>query len=65
MPRPVKLTPHICDLIALHNIRNALPEEITPFFDYYIEELSGNTLHTHIDNGVVYYSRKSTPLLWH
>lgn len=58
MPRPVKLTPHICDLIALHNIRKTLPEEITPFFDYYIGEKTG--LHTHLTyTGAVYYGKKA------
>lgn len=58
MPRPVKLTPHICDLIALHNLRSSLSEEITPYFDYFVGETTG--LHTHLTySGAVYYGRKA------
>ena len=53
---------HIQNLVLIHQIRYELEPCNRRLFDFYIEELSGNTLHTHIDNGVVYYSLKSTPL---
>ena len=58
MAREVKLTRDIENIVIIHHERMHIQQELLPFFDYYIGELSG--LYPHLTySGACYYGRKA------
>ena len=53
----IELSEEIQEIVFIHSTRNNLPQEIHPYYDWYIGEITG--LHTYLTHtGVIYYGKQ-------